>query len=81
MALDRKLVSGNMGAGSGAPRVYTVGTSDTKAAVIADSYFDEIAEILSVGDSIYATTTTTPVSLYVVSITAGVVVTGFVAVA
>ena len=82
MAFDRTGLSGNIGAGSNAPKFFTYdGSADTKAAVIADSFFDDVAGILNVGDIIISTSTTVPVALYVVSITAGVVVTGYVAVA
>jgi len=71
-----------IGAGNSAPKFFSYnGSADTKAAVIADSYFDPIYKQLAVNDTILASTTTTPVLLYVVSITAGVVVTGYVAVA
>lgn len=71
-----------IGAGSSAPKIFSYnGSADTKATVIADSYFDTVYRQLAVGDMIFATTTTTPVGLYVVSITAGVVVTGYIAVA
>lgn len=71
-----------MGAGNSAPKIFSHnGSADTKAVVIADSYFDDVYRLLAVGDIIIASTTTTPVMLYVVSITAGVVVTGYVAVA
>lgn len=84
MAFDRKNLSGNIGAGSNAPKFYTYnGEDNTKAEVIADSFFDGIAEILEVGSLITATTSdTAPVALYVVSISAAnVVVTGYVLVA
>lgn len=82
MAFKRTNLSGNLGAGSGAPKLFTHdGSADTKAAVIATSYFDDAADVLNVGDIIISTTTTVVVALYVVSITAGVVVTDYVAVA
>lgn len=82
MAFNRTKLSGNLGAGSSAPILFMYdGSADTKTAVIADSFFNDAAETLAVNDIIIASTTTTPVSLYVVSITAGVVVTGYVAVA
>ena len=71
-----------IGAGSSAPKLFSYnGSADTKATVIADNYFNSVYKQLAVGDTILATTTTTPVLLYVVSITAGAVVTGYVAVA
>lgn len=79
--MERKNLSGNIGAGSNAPKFYTYnGTDNTKAEVIADSFFDDVADILEVGSLITATTSTVPVALYVVSISAAnVVVTGYVA--
>ena len=76
------LAYSSMGAGNSAPKIFAYnGSADTKATVIANSYFDDVYQLLAVGDMIFASTTTTPVALYVVSITAGVVVTGYVAVA
>lgn len=71
-----------IGAGSSAPKFFSYnGSADTKAAVIADNYFNSVYLQLAVGDVILATSTTVPVLLYIVSITAGVVVTGYVAIA
>lgn len=83
MAFDRLGFSGGIGVGSTAPKVHSYnGSADTKVAVIADSFFDGVADRLEVNDVIIASTTTTPVMLYVVSISAAnVVVTGYVAVA
>ena len=81
MAFDRTLFSGNVSAGSSAPKVYTYkGSTNTKAEVIADSFFDSVAAQLAVDDAIIASTSdTAPVFLYVVSISAAdVVVTGYV---
>jgi len=80
MAFDRTLFSGGIGAGSSAPKVHTYkGSTNTKAEVIADSFFDGIADRVEVDDLIYASTSdTAPVLLYVVSISAAdVVVTGY----
>jgi len=80
MAFDRTLFSGNVSAGSSAPVVFTYkGSTNTKAEVIANSFFDTVADHLSVDDLIYASTSdTAPVLLYVVSISAAdVVVTGY----
>jgi len=84
MAFDReKFANNGMGSGNAAPKIYSYdGAADTKAAVIADSFFDGVADFLTVGDIIISTSTTVPVMLYVVSISAAdVVVTGYVAVA
>jgi hypothetical protein len=81
MAFDRKLVAySSMGAGNAAPKIFSYkGSTNTKAEVIADSFFDDIAPLLAVDDVILASTSdTAPVYLYVVSISAAdVVVTGF----
>ena len=80
MAFDRTLFSGGVSAGSSAPMVHTYkGTTNSKAQVIANSFFDTIADRLAVDDLIYASTSdTAPVLLYVVSISAAdVVVTGY----
>ncbi len=83
MAYSRTNLSGGIGGGSSAPKIYSYnGSADTKAAVIADSFFDDLADILNVGDIIFSTSTTVPVALYIVSISAAdVIVTGYVAVA
>ena len=83
MAFDRTLLSGSIGGGSAAPKVFSYkGTTNTKAEVIANSFFDPIYQILAVDDVIFASTSdTAPVILYVVSITAGAVVTGYIAIA
>ena len=80
MAFDRTLFANNgMGAGNAAPKIFSYkGSTNTKAEVIADSFFDTVYQVLAVDDQIFASTSdTAPVLLYVVSITAGVVVTGF----
>lgn len=80
MAFDRTLLSGSIGGGSAAPKIFSYkGSTNTKAEVIADSFFDGIADILAVDDQLFASTSdTAPVLLYVVSISAAnVVVTGF----
>jgi len=80
MAFNRTFFSGGIGAGSEAPKVSTYkGSTNTKAEVIADSFFDSVADRLEVDDLIFASTSdTAPVLLYVVSISAAnVVVTGY----
>jgi hypothetical protein len=83
MAFDRKNLSGNMGAGSGAPKLFTYGTSaDAKAAIIASGYFNDATDVLSKGDIILAYGTDATVALTVTSATgAATVTTGYVAVA
>ena len=83
MAFDRTNLSGGIGAGSSAPKIFTYdGSADTKAEVIADSFFDDVAGQFAVGDMIFSTSTTVNVGLYVVSISAAdVVVTGYIAIA
>jgi len=79
--MERTYFANNsMGAGNEAPGIFAYkGTDNTKAEVIADSFFDDVADRLEVGDMIYSTTSdTAPVILYVVSISAAnVVVTGY----
>ena len=84
MAFDRANFANNgMGSGNSAPKIFSYnGSADTKATVFANSYFDDVADLLTVGDIIISSTTTTPIMMYVVSISADdVVVTGYVAVA
>ena len=83
MALIRtNFAYSGMGAGNSAPKIFSYnGSADTKTAVIADNYFNGVHEQLAVGDMIFASTTTVNVGLYVASITAGAVVTGYIAVA
>ena len=53
MAFDRKNLSGNIGAGSNAPKFYTFkDTASTKAQVAAADYFLDLYQILEVGDVI-----------------------------
>ena len=55
MAFDRKKLSGNMGAGSLAPKLLTFkDTASTKAQVATADYFLEVYQILNVGDAILA---------------------------
>ena len=50
MSFDRTKMSGNMGSGSDVPNMYTITSSDNKAAVIADDYFLTAYQILNAGD-------------------------------
>tara|TARA_R110000851_G_scaffold62431_2_gene143187 strand:+ start:699 stop:956 length:258 start_codon:yes stop_codon:yes gene_type:complete len=81
MAFDRTLFANNsMGAGNEAPSNFSYkGSTNTKAEVIADDFFNEVADRLLVDDMIYSSTSdTAPVILYVVSISAtNEVVTGY----
>jgi len=78
MPLDKSKFSGNVGAGSDAPSLYVYKTIDTKAATIASGYFNELADILEIGDIILATTDTgtTPKAYFLSVLTnSGTVVT------
>ena len=55
MAFDRKNLSGGIGAGSNAPKLYTFkDTASTKIEVATADYFLSMYEILDVGDVILA---------------------------
>ena len=58
MAFTKANFGGNLGAGSDTAKLYMYKTADTKAATIASGYFDELVNILVVGDFINATTDT-----------------------
>lgn len=86
MAFNRKnFAASSIGAGSGAPKLYTYITADTKAATIAADYFLLATDVLNVGDTIIAVTdtgtTAVTYALYVVAATSATVTTGFVKVA
>lgn len=56
MAYDRTNLSGNLGAGSGAPRVYTfIDSASTVAQIDTDDYFLDAYDVLTAGDVIIAT--------------------------
>lgn len=56
MAFDRKKLSGNMGAGSLAPKVYTFkDDASTMVEIATADYFLDVYQILDVGDVINAT--------------------------
>lgn len=55
MAFNRENLSGGIGAGSSAPKLYTYTTADAKATVIAADYFLGAYQILKAGDIIVAT--------------------------
>lgn len=52
MAFTRETLSGGIGAGSAAPKLYTYATDDLKAAVVAADYFLSAYQILNAGDMI-----------------------------
>lgn len=83
MAFEREKFSGNIGAGSKSISLYVYKTDDTKAATIADDYFDPLVDTLEVGDVILATTDMTTTAggliLFVDSNDGTNVTTGFVA--
>lgn len=55
MAFTRETLSGGIGAGSSAPKIYSYSTADAKATVIAADYFLGAYQILDAGDVIIAT--------------------------
>lgn len=55
MAFTRETLSGGIGAGSSAPKLYTYSTADAKATVIASDYFLGAYNILKAGDIIVVT--------------------------
>ena len=85
MAFTKKNFGGNLGAGSDTAKLYLYKTADTKAATIASGYFNDLVNILKVGDMINTVTDTgtTPraYALYVATNNGTVITTGFVAVA
>lgn len=52
MAFTKASFSGNVGAGSASNTLYVYSTNDTKATVIASGYFNDLVDILNVGDII-----------------------------
>ena len=85
MAFTKKNFGGNVGAGSDTAKLFMYKTADTKAATIASGYFNDLADIVKVGDVIIATTdtgtTAKPYIIYVLTNNGTVVTTGFAAVA
>tara|TARA_R110002096_G_scaffold790_3_gene4371 strand:- start:885 stop:1142 length:258 start_codon:yes stop_codon:yes gene_type:complete len=85
MAFTKKNFGGNVGAGSDTAKLFMYKTADTKAATIASGYFNDLADIVKVGDVIIATTdtgtTAKPYIIYVLTNSGTVVTTGFAAVA
>ena len=54
MAFDRTNLSGNVGAGSNAPKMFTFrDTASNKAAVATADYFLDVTDNLEAGDTIY----------------------------
>ena len=85
MAFDRKYLSGNMGAGGKAPKLFTYATADAKATVVGSGYFNDSSDVLEVGDMMMAATsvggTIAGISIIVKTNTAGVVTTGYIVIA
>lgn len=54
MAFTRDTFQKAAGAGSNAPNIHTYRSNDTAATIDASGYFNNIADLLKVGDLIYA---------------------------
>ena len=52
-AFTRETLSGGIGAGSAAPKLYTYATNDTEAEVLTADYFLGAYQILKAGDMIF----------------------------
>jgi len=71
MAFDRTKLSGNMGAGSLAPKALTFTDLDsTKAQIATADYFLSAYDILNVGDTIYAYGSDGGVNIHITASTA-----------
>ena len=81
MAFDRTNLSGNLGAGSNAPKLFTCTSADAKAAIIAADYFLDAYDVLAVGDIILCTGSDATVALAVTASSSTTVTTAYVAVA
>ena len=85
MAFTRDTLSGGIGAGSSAPKLYTYSTADAKSAVIASDYFLGAYPFLAKGDIIVATFATGgsigACSLVVTAATSSTVTTAYTVVA
>lgn len=81
MAFTRNTLSGNIGVGSAAPTMYTYGTADAKATVIAAGYFLGAYNTVKVGDFILANCSNASVMLVVLTATSSAFTVGYVAVA
>lgn len=76
MAYSRKKLSGNLGAGSGAPKLFTYGDADsTKAQIAASGYFNDATDVVGLGDFILAAGSDGSVVLAVTSATGAATVT------
>jgi len=76
MAFDKSNFSGNLGAGSGAIKLYVFkDTASTKAQVAAADYFLSLTNVLNVGDGIVCTCSNGSMILFVASATAVTVTT------
>ena len=52
MAFTKASFSGNVGAGSASNKLFVYSSDDTKATIIASGYFDDLSNIVGVGDMI-----------------------------
>lgn len=76
MALDRKNLSGNVGAGSNAAGLFTFrDTASTKAQIAASGYFNTVTDSVANGDFILANGSDGSVVLAVTSATGAATVT------
>lgn len=76
MAFDRTNLSGNLGAGSNAPKLHTFkDTASTKVAVAAADYFLSAHQILEVGDALLCVCSDGTIILIVTAATSTTVTT------
>lgn len=76
MAFDKANFSGNLGAGSGALKLYVFrDTASTKAQIAAADYFLDLTSILKVGDAIVCGGSDGTIILVIASATAVTVTT------
>ena len=52
MAFTKASFSGNLGGGSASNKLFVYSSNDTKATIIASGYFDNLSDIVAVGDII-----------------------------
>lgn len=76
MAFDRTNLSGNIGAGSSAPKFFTfTDGSSTKAQVAAADYFLDVTDSLEVGDALLCVCSDGTIILIVTAATSATVTT------
>ena len=84
MAFTKASFGGNVGGGP-ANKLFVYSTNDTKETAIASGYFDDIADILTVGDTIILAFdldgTHGTAILRIAGISSGVVTTGYAVIA